>query len=31
MNREEEMLLDAFGEDYRVYKGKSWRLIPLIY
>jgi protein-S-isoprenylcysteine O-methyltransferase Ste14 len=30
MNREEEMLLDAFGEDYRDYQ-KTWRLIPLIY
>lgn len=28
---EEEMLAQAFGEEYRVYCAKTWRLIPLIY
>jgi protein-S-isoprenylcysteine O-methyltransferase Ste14 len=28
---EEKMLIDAFGEEYKNYKIKTWRLIPLIY
>jgi len=28
---EEEMLLTTFGEQYKVYSQKTWRLIPLIY
>jgi protein-S-isoprenylcysteine O-methyltransferase Ste14 len=28
---EEEMLETAFGEQYKVYSQKTWRLIPLIY
>ena len=28
---EERMLLDAFGDAYRTYCARSWRLIPFIY
>jgi protein-S-isoprenylcysteine O-methyltransferase Ste14 len=28
---EEAMLLEAFGDLYRGYMGRSWRLLPLIY
>ena len=28
---EEAMLLDAFGEDYRAYSRRTWRLIPWVY
>jgi protein-S-isoprenylcysteine O-methyltransferase Ste14 len=28
---EEEMLTTVFGEEYRIYSEKTWRLIPLIY
>ena len=28
---EEEMLLEAFGDDYRDYKRKTRKLVPLIY
>jgi protein-S-isoprenylcysteine O-methyltransferase Ste14 len=31
MESEETMLIDAFGEAYKNYKKKSWRLIPFIY
>ena len=28
---EEQMLLAAFGDDYRSYAKRSWRLIPFVY
>lgn len=28
---EEEMLESKFGEDYKVYKESTWRLMPLVY
>ncbi len=28
---EERMMLDAFGEEYRIYSGKTKRIIPYIY
>ncbi|AFZ32768.1 Isoprenylcysteine carboxyl methyltransferase [Gloeocapsa sp. PCC 7428] len=28
---EEEMLEGTFGEDYKVYKATTWRMIPLVY
>jgi protein-S-isoprenylcysteine O-methyltransferase Ste14 len=28
---EEEMLKTAFGEEYKIYSEKTWRLIPFIY
>jgi len=31
MEREEEMLLTEFGEEYRTYMRKTKRLIPLVY
>ena len=31
INVEERMMLDTFGEEYRVYSGKTKRIIPYIY
>jgi protein-S-isoprenylcysteine O-methyltransferase Ste14 len=31
VNEEERMMLDTFGEEYRVYAGKTKRIIPYIY
>jgi len=28
INVEEEMILDSFGDEYRRYRSKTWRLIP---
>lgn len=28
---EEAMMLEAFGDDYRAYSRRTWRLIPLVY
>lgn len=28
---EEAMLLDAFGDEYRAYQRRTWRLVPLFY
>ncbi|MHA2211349.1 MAG: methyltransferase family protein [Candidatus Thorarchaeota archaeon] len=28
---EEGLLLDAFGDEYRVYKERTWRLVPRVY
>lgn len=28
---EERMMEEAFGEEYRVYKGRSWRIIPHVW
>src|SRR5262249_8687789 len=28
---EEQMLRDAFGEEYARYRGRTWRLIPFLY
>ena len=31
INVEEQMLVDHFGEEYKKYISKSWRLLPFIY
>jgi protein-S-isoprenylcysteine O-methyltransferase Ste14 len=31
MQAEEAMLSATFGDDYRHYRGRTWRLIPLLY
>ncbi len=31
IGREEAMLLEAFGDDYRAYRGRTRRLVPFIY
>ena len=31
VNVEERMMSDTFGEEYRVYSGKTKRIIPYIY
>ena len=31
INVEERMMLDTFGEEYRVYSGKTKRIVPYIY
>ena len=31
VNVEERMMLDTFGEEYRVYSGKTKRIVPYIY
>jgi len=31
MNSEEKMLIEAFGDDYKNYMQRTWRIAPLIY
>jgi protein-S-isoprenylcysteine O-methyltransferase len=31
MNSEEKMLIEAFGDDYKSYMKRTWRIVPLIY
>lgn len=31
INAEEKMLKSRFGEEYKIYRKKTWKLIPLIY
>ncbi|MCJ8279106.1 MAG: hypothetical protein MJK14_03980, partial [Rivularia sp. ALOHA_DT_140] len=31
INAEEKMLKSRFGEEYKIYLKKTWKLIPLIY
>jgi protein-S-isoprenylcysteine O-methyltransferase Ste14 len=31
VGREEAMMLEAFGEEYRVYRERTWRILPWIY
>ncbi len=31
VEREEEMMLTAFGDDYRAYMRRTWRVLPWIY
>ncbi len=31
VGREERMMIEAFGDEYRAYMARSWRLIPGIY
>jgi protein-S-isoprenylcysteine O-methyltransferase Ste14 len=31
VEREERMMLDAFGDEYRAYMARSWRLVPGLY
>jgi protein-S-isoprenylcysteine O-methyltransferase Ste14 len=31
VGREERMMLETFGEEYRAYMGRTWRLIPRVY
>lgn len=31
ISAEEEMLIDHFGDAYRAYKARTWRLVPLVW
>jgi len=31
MHSEERLLASEFGEDYRAYRARTWRLIPYVY
>jgi len=31
IGREEQMMLETFGDDYREYMSKTYRIIPLIF
>jgi protein-S-isoprenylcysteine O-methyltransferase Ste14 len=31
VGREEQMMLDSFGDDYRQYMSRTYRIIPLVY
>ena len=31
VGREEAMMLDAFGEQYRTYMNKTWRVLPGVF
>lgn len=28
---EEQMMEEAFGEEYRQYRARTWRVLPLVY
>lgn len=29
--QEEKMLLEHFGDEYKKYQGKTWRMVPFVY
>jgi protein-S-isoprenylcysteine O-methyltransferase Ste14 len=31
IREEEAMLLEAFGDEYRQYQARTWRLVPFIF
>ena len=31
VNKEEQLMLEAFGEEYKAYMQRTWRLIPRVY